>query len=36
MILPDHWSDEELLLFKQLQKIRFNDPRKSWLKSASL
>ncbi len=36
MILPDHWSNEELSLLRQLQQIRCNDPRKSWLKSASL
>ncbi len=34
--LPDDWSVEELKLLKDLQRIRCNDPRKSWLKSASL
>ena len=36
MIVPDHWSNEELSILRQLQKVRCNDPRKSWLKSASL
>ena len=36
MILPDDWSLEELKLLKELQSIRCNDPRKSWLKSASI
>jgi len=36
IILPDHWSIEELKLLKELQRIRCNDLRKSWLKSASL
>jgi len=34
--LPDNWTSEELKLLKELQRIRCNDPRKSWLKSASL
>ena len=36
LILPDHWSNEELKLLRELQIARCNDPRKSWLKSASL
>ncbi len=36
MILPDHWSDEELKLLRELQRLHCNEPRKSWLKSASL
>ena len=34
--LPDKWSTEELNLLKELQRVRCNDPRKSWLESASL
>ncbi len=34
--LPENWSSEELNLFEQLQRVRFNEPRKSWLKSARL
>ena len=36
MTLPDNWSNEELSLLKQLQQVRCNDPRKSWIRSASL
>ena len=36
IILPENWSPEELKLLRDLQRIRCNDPRKSWLKSASL
>ena len=36
MRLPDEWSEEELKLLRELHKVRCNDPRKSWMKSASL
>ncbi len=34
--LPEQWSSEELNLFEQLKRVRCNEPRKSWLKSARL
>ncbi|WP_320666463.1 J domain-containing protein [Prochlorococcus sp. MIT 1307] len=33
---PDQWSVEELKFIKELQQVRCNDPRKSWLKSACI
>ncbi len=35
MTLPEKWSNEELKLLQELQRVRCNDPRKSWLKSAT-
>ena len=34
--LPGQWSDEERRLLEQLRVLRSEDPRRSWLKSASL
>ena len=34
--LPGQWSDEERRLLEQLRVQRSQDPRRSWLKSASL
>ena len=34
--LPDQWSTEEVKCLKELHRVRCNDPRKSWLKSACL
>ena len=36
MNLPDQWSTEEVKILKDLQRVRCNDPRKSWIRSASL
>ena len=36
LCLPENWSSEEVKLLRQLQRIRCNDPRESWRKSASL
>ncbi len=33
---PDKWSNEELELLRQLQRIRSDDPRQSWSKSACI
>ncbi len=34
--MPREWTDQELRLLKDLKKLRCNEPRKSWLESASL
>ena len=34
--LPSNWSSHEIEVFKELQKLRSNDPRKEWLISAHL
>ncbi len=34
--LPEEWSPEELQHFQELKRIRCNNPRESWLKSARI
>ena len=34
--IPEQWSSKELDLIHELQRMRCNDPRKSWLQSARL